>query len=153
MKKLLCLIAVIALFNVSNVKAQTYDIAAGLGLDFGGGTTFVGPSAKFFLSEPFAVQAEVMFEDGVTAITGLFSYNGAISGADGLNWFAGGGPSILFIGNGGGTEIALRPTLGLEYKITDVPLAFAFDWRPFIGLGDLGSEAAGFGVGIRYVIQ
>ncbi len=153
MKKLLCLCAAIALFGFNDVKAQDYEIAVGLGLDFGSGFTFVGPSGKFALSDVVTVQGELMFESGVTGLTGLIAYNGSFDGAEGLSWFAGGGVSALFFGNGFGTEFALRPTAGLEYKIADVPLAFSFDWRPFIGLGDINNEIGAFGLGVRYVIQ
>ncbi|WP_394973290.1 hypothetical protein [uncultured Croceitalea sp.] len=152
MKKLTFIL--FALIISSTINAQSsYTTAAGLGLDLFSGATLVGPSAKFFLAEEHAVQAEVMFESNLTVITGLYEYHGNIEGADGLNWFAGAGPSILLFGNGFGTEIAIRPVAGLDYKITDVPLAFSFDWRPFIGLGDLSNEIGAFGIGIRYVID
>lgn len=144
----------VVFIGLTESKAQSdYTIAAGLGIDFASGGTFIGPSAKFFLAEEHAIQGEFTFESGVSLLTALYEYNGDISGADGLNWFAGAGLSFVFISNGGGTEIAFRPVAGLEYKITDVPLAFSFDWRPFVGLGDLSNEIGAFGLGIRYVIQ
>ncbi|KSA11961.1 hypothetical protein [Maribacter dokdonensis] len=154
MKKLLFLVAAVILgTNVSNAQSD-YTFAAGLGLDLFSGVTLVGPSAKYFFAEEHAGQAELMFESGLTTLTGLYEYHGDISGADGLQWFAGAGPSILFFGEGIGTEIALRPIVGLDYKIDGVPLAFSFDWRPFIGLGDLlGNEVGAFGIGVRYVIE
>ena len=154
MKKLLFLVAAVILgTNVSNAQSD-YTFAAGLGLDLFSGVTLVGPSAKYFFAEEHAGQAELMFESGLTTLTALYEYHGDISGADGLQWFAGAGPSILFFGEGIGTEIALRPIVGLDYKIDGVPLAFSFDWRPFIGLGDLlGNEVGAFGIGARYVIE
>ena len=154
MKKLLFLVAAVILgTNVSNAQSD-YTFAAGLGLDLFSGVTLVGPSAKYFFAEEHAGQAELMFESGLTTLTALYEYHGDISGADGLQWFAGAGPSILFFGEGIGTEIALRPIVGLDYKIDGGPLAFSFDWRPFIGLGDLlGNEVGAFGIGVRYVIE
>ena len=153
MKKLFFAILVFTIIGSNQLKAQSdYIFAGGLGLDLFTGVTLVGPSAKYFLADEHAVQAELLFETGITTFTGIYEYHEDISGADGLKWFAGAGPSILF-GSGFGTEIALRPTAGLDYKINDVPLAFSFDWRPFIGLGDLSSEAGAFGIGIRYVIE
>ena len=148
MKKLLFLVAAVILgTNVSNAQSD-YTFAAGLGLDLFSGVTLVGPSAKYFFAEEHAGQAELMFESGLTTLTALYEYHGDISGADGLQWFAGAG------GEGIGTEIALRPIVGLDYKIDGVPLAFSFDWRPFIGLGDLlGNEVGAFGIGVRYVIE
>lgn len=154
MKKIVIITMAIFALGLSQINAQSdYTTAVGLGLDFGSGFTLVGPSAKFFLADVHAVQGEVMFESGVTVITGLYEYHGPISGADGLKWFAGAGPSILLFGDGIGAEIALRPTVGLDYKIDSVPLAFSFDWRPTIGLGDLNNEVGAFGLGIRYVIN
>lgn len=154
MKKLVTFAIALFAVGIVEMSAQSdYSFAAGLGLDFGSGATFVGPSAKYFFSDQHAVQGELMFESGLTAVTALYEYHGPISGADGLQWFAGAGPSIYFFGNGFGTELALRPTAGLDYKIDGVPLAFSFDWRPLIGLGDLGTEVGAFGLGIRYVIK
>ena len=154
MKKLLFLVVTLVTINMNNVNAQSdYTFAVGLGLDLFTGATLVGPSAKYFLADEHAIQGEILFESGLTTITGLYEYHADISGAEGLKWFVGGGPSILLFGNGFGSEVALRPTAGLDYKINDVPLAFSFDWRPFIGLGDLGNEVGAFGIGIRYVIE
>lgn len=151
-KSLVVVISVITLgWNVINAQSD-YTFAGGLGLDLFSGATLVGPSAKYFFTEQHAGQAELMFETGLTTITALYEYHGAISGADGLKWFAGAGPSILFV-KGLGTEIALRPVVGLDYKINNVPLAFSLDWRPFIGLGNLTNEVGAFGIGVRYVIQ
>jgi hypothetical protein len=153
MKKLTFILFALIIGNITVNAQSSYTTAAGLGLDLFSGATLVGPSAKFFLAEEHVIQAEVMFESNLTAITGLYEYHGNIEGANGLKWFAGAGPSILLFGNGFGTEIAIRPVAGLDYKIPDVPLAFSFDWRPFIGLGDLSNEAGAFGIGIRYVID
>ena len=154
MKKLLVLVAAVILgTNISNAQSD-YTFAAGLGLDLFEGVILVGPSAKYFFAENHAGQAEVMFESGLTTITALYEYHGAISGAEGLQWFAGAGPSFLLFSYGIGTEVALRPVVGLDYKIAGVPLAFSLDWRPFIGISDLlGNEVAAFGVGVRYVIK
>lgn len=154
MKKLVLVVLTMVAFGANRSNAQsTYTAAAGLGLDLFSGATLVGPSAKLFLEENHVIQGEIMFETNLTVITALYEYHENISGADGLKWFAGGGPSILFFGNGFGSEIALRPIAGLDYKINGVPLAFSFDWRPFIGLGDLSNEVGAFGLGIRYVIK
>ncbi len=154
MKKTIILCFAFIAFATTSFYAQSnYTIAAGLGLDLFSGATLVGPSAKFFFAEEHAAQAEILFESGLTTITGLYEYHGDISGAEGLKWFAGGGPSIFLFGNGFGSELALRPTAGLDYKINGAPLAFSFDWRPLIGLGDLGNEVGAFGLGIRYVIE
>lgn len=154
MKKLLSFILIMALFGTMGLKAQSsYIWAGGLGIDFSSDFTFVGPSGKYFFSEEHAIQAELTFESNVTGITALYEYHQEFAGAEGLKWFVGGGPSLLFFGRGIGTELALRPTAGLDYKIANVPLAISFDWRPIVALGDLRNEVGAFGLGVRYVFE
>jgi len=151
------IIVVIFILDMNTSYAQSDDTnAVGLGGDnFVEDTaTLVGPSAKYFLEKAHAVQGEVMFESDLTTITALYEYHGNISIATGLKWFAGVGPSFLVYGDGYGTEIAIRPIAGLDYKINGIPLALSLDWRPFLGFGSfLGNYAGAFGVGIRYVIK
>ena len=132
-------------------RAQSnYETALGLGIDFGDGQTLVGPSVKHFFAENHAGMGEVTFGDNVTFLTAMYQYHKEFPNADGFQWFAGGGPSIAFFD--GGADFFLRPVVGLDYKITNVPLALSFDWRPWIFLGDNGDtfEAARFGLGFRY---
>jgi hypothetical protein len=148
-------IATIALFiiGLSQVNAQSdYKKAVGLGIDFGTGFTLVGPSAKYFFKENQVAQAEVLFGSGITGVTFLYQYYGNIPSGNGLKWFAGIGPSFIFIG--GGTTFSARPNVGLDYKLDTIPLSFSFDWRPDIIISDDGGfQVARFGLGIRYVID
>ncbi|GGG56690.1 hypothetical protein GCM10011414_28160 [Croceivirga lutea] len=156
MKKLV--VTFIALFAFAfAVNAQSnYTAAVGLGLDLGDGFTFVGPSGKYFFNENNAAQFDLGFEDSVTSLTFLYSYHGQFSGAEGLQWFAGAGPSIWLIKDFD-SQILLRPHAGLDYKIADVPLAFSASWRPGIGLssGFEGDrfEAGIFALGFRYAFD
>lgn len=137
-----------------STQAQGYSTALGLGIDSGNGATFVGPSVKHFFTEHHAGQAEVTFETGVTAITALYQYHDAFEGANGLQWFAGGG-ATLFSGSGD-SLFALRGSLGLDFKIPGAPIALSFDWRPALALdGDVGNtfEAGAFGFGGRYTFN
>lgn len=154
MKKLI-LVACFALFVSASLSAQNYTTALGLGIDFGDGVTFVGPSVKHAFAEHHVGQAELGFEDGATAITALYQYHDQFENAGGLYWFAGGGASLFLI-DGGDSLFSLRGTVGLDYKIPDVPLAFSFDWRPALALdSDVNDrfEAGAFGIGIRYVLN
>lgn len=151
MKKITLLICLVTVFFVANSSAQVYQAAVGVGLDFGEGTTLVGPSGKYFFTENHAGMAEVLFGDGVTAINLLYQYHGQFSGAEGLQWFAGGGPSFLL--GSGNSDIGIRPMVGLDYKLTNVPLSFSFDWRPYISFDSGGSEFARFGLGFRYAFE
>lgn len=153
MKKLVAFTLLLSVFVVAQSRAQDYELAGGLGFDFGGGYTLIGPSAKYFFTEEHAAQAEILFETNLTVINGFYEYNSTIAEVDGLNWFAGGGISLWLFGNGFGSELALRPKAGVEYVIEDVPLVVSFDWRPIIGIGDLNNKAGAFGLSVKYIIQ
>ena len=147
MKQFATIMLMVLGIGIFSSKAQVYEAAAGLGLDFGDGETLVGFSGKYFFSDEHAAQAELLFGD-ITGVNLLYGYHGGFPGADTLQWFAGGGLGLLF--GDGNSDVGLRPMVGLDYKIGDIPLGFTFDWRPYISF-DEGSEAARFGIGIRYI--
>lgn len=153
MKKLLTFVLVVFAFGTADCYAQSsYTTAIGLGVDFGDGATLVGPSGKYFFTEEHAGQAEVLFGNGVTFIQAIYEYHGEFSGAEGLRWYAGGGPSFGF--SSGDSAIGLRPLVGLDFKIANAPLAVSFDWRPAIFFESGSSfEAARFGLGFRYAFD
>jgi len=136
--------------GVSQANAQIYNNSAGLAIDIGDGTTLVGPGFKHFFNANSAGEVELLFGNHTTIIQPMYSYNSGISGASGLNWLVGIGPAIAF-GNDK-TEVAIRPKAGLEYKISNVPLALSFDWRPMFWLSDGGGSNVGrFGLGFKFV--
>ncbi len=151
MKKLIYLTFAFFILTASQSFAQlNYKTAVGLGIDFGDGSTFVGPTIKHFFNTNNAVQGEVLFGDNLTTITGLYQYHGDFKGAAGLKWYLGVGPSFFLYD--GGSDIALRPVAGLDYKINGAPLALNFDWRPALIFyeNDSQFEAARFGIGFKY---
>lgn len=135
--------------TVSNAQS-TYKTSVGLGIDFGNGSTLVGPSLKHFFTQNNVGQFDVLFGNGYTIIEGLYEYHKPIPNATGLQWYAGAGIGVGLYD--GGSDFLVRPLVGLDYKINDVPLSFSFDWRPtiFIGNGDSDFEAGRFGLGFRY---
>lgn len=136
--------------GVSQVNAQIYKNSLGLSIDAGDGATLVGPELKHFFNANSAGQIALMFGNHVTVIQPMYTYNDAIKGADGLNWFAGMGPTIAFGDHT--SNVAIRPMAGLEYKIQNVPLDLTFDWRPAFWLSHGGgTEVARFGIGFRFV--
>jgi hypothetical protein len=154
MKKLfsfLVLIVTIFTFSTNSARAQDYKTGAGLQIDFGDGVTFVGPHIKHFFTQNNALEADILFGGSTTMIQAFYQYNSKISGAPGLKWYLGGGPAVQLYE--GGSDFYLRPMTGLDYKIPSAPIAFAFDWRPAIYLGDGGGnnfEPARFGLGFRF---
>lgn len=157
MKKLVVLVITVIAFGINTSNAQSsYTAAVGLGLDLFEGVTLVGPSGKYFFDENNVGQFDLGFEDGVTGLTFLYAYHKEFTGADGLRWFAGAGPSIFLVSDGD-SQFALRPHVGLDFKIPDVPLAFSASWRPLIGLSDGFDgdrfEAGAFALGFRYAFD
>ncbi|MET4138187.1 hypothetical protein [Pedobacter sp. UYP1] len=160
MKKLFTILGCLALTVATmNVKAQNYKTGLGLGLDFGDGTTLVGPSLRTHFNRNTALQAEVLFGGNTTVLQAFLQYNAPIKGARGLDWYIGGGPKVQiydrkrFFSNENYTAFYLVPVVGLDYKFRGAPLALAFDWRPSIYVGDnpfLGSEAGRFGLALRF---
>lgn len=151
MKKLSVVAVALCFFGTFALSAQSnYETALGLGIDFGDGQTLVGPSVKHFFADNHAGMAEVTFGDNVTFLSLMYQYHKAFPNAGNLQWFVGGGPSIAFFD--GDSDVLFRPVVGLDFKLGNVPLAFSFDWRPWIYFGDTNDdfEAARFGLGFRY---
>lgn len=132
-------------------SAQNYQTALGLRIDAGDGTTGVGFNAKHFFTRNNAIDANLIFYNGdVIGLGAEYQYNAPITGVAGLDWYLGVGPNFQF-GNGH-TNIQIRPVAGLDFKVPQAPIDFAFDWRPAFTLNnDFDSvNAARFGISIRY---
>ncbi len=157
MKKLLFTFiagAAILITNLNSARAQDYKTGLGLGLDFGNGSTLVGPSIKHFFNPNGAGQAEILFGNHTTALNVFYQHHGDVNGAQGLKWFVGGGPALHFFDFAGfsSTTFVLKPMAGLDYKIPAAPISFTFDWRPSIFFydSDTNIEPGRFGLGFRY---
>ncbi len=139
-------------FASKTFAQSSYKTAIGLGIDFGDGSTIVGPSIKHFFSEHSAVEAEVLFSSYFTVVGAFYQYNHSFKEAKELKWYLGAGPQILL--NDRGAGFAIRPMAGLDYKIKTLPLNFTFDWRPIIIIGSFPEfGAARFGLGVRYAYK
>jgi len=151
--------------GAQELKAQSrYRTALGLGVDVGDGPTLVGPQIKHFFDGQNAGNAQVLFGDDVTVLGVDYSYNQAIRGANGLSWYVGVGPQLTFINHGrwhsghwdgdNHTDVAIRPAVGLEFKIPTAPLAFHFDWKPWWNLShDSDFEPARFTLGFKFTLK
>ncbi|SKB54120.1 hypothetical protein SAMN05660841_01095 [Sphingobacterium nematocida] len=148
----------------SAVQAQSYRTSLGVGIDVGDGPTLGGPQIKHFFDSQNAGNAQVLFGDNVTLIGVDYSYNQAIRGARGLSWYVGIGPQIAFLDNDNiwfdddhrdnHTHVAIRPAIGLEFKIPSAPLAFHFDWKPWWNLTHNSSfEPSRFTLGFKFTLK
>jgi hypothetical protein len=155
MKKLFILTFAALSLSLGAMAQSTYKNSLGLGLDFGSGQTLVGPSFKHFFNGNSAIQPELLFGNHLTRVQAFYPYHQGISGAQGLNWYIGGGAGLEFLdkkyyGNND-THFLLMPQAGLDFKIPGAPIALDFDWRPTAYIGDYsGFEAGRFGFGFRF---
>lgn len=148
------IITVLFLFGIQNVHAQAYKNALGIGIDLGNGSTLAGPQYKHSMDGKNALNAQVLFGDNLTAIGVDYSYNQPITGASGLWWYVGVGPQITFHDKVDKTYFAIRPALGIEYKIPTVPLGFHFDWKPWWNLSEhTDFEAGRFSLGFKFILN
>ncbi|MFC6099293.1 hypothetical protein [Olivibacter domesticus] len=156
-KGFLPLLAVFLLVFLAQESKAQYRTALGLGIDLGDGRTLVGPQLKHFFSANDAGNVQVLFADNNVLLGADYSYNQAIRGARGLNWYIGVGPQLNFVDHGpfgNKTYFAIRPALGLEYKVPSAPLAFHFDWKPWWNLTDESNfEASRFSIGFKYTFN
>lgn len=148
----------------SNAQAR-YRTALGIGIDLGDGPTLVGPQIKHFFDGANAGNAQVLFGNDITVLGVDYSYNQAINGTNGLTWYVGIGPQLAFVDNGrwwygkddwdgNETFFALRPAVGLEFKIPSAPLAFHFDWKPWWNLSNYSNfEPARFTLGFKFTLN
>jgi hypothetical protein len=152
MKKIFFLTLTTCLLLSFSGKAQSddksYNSAIGLKLLDGAGITY-----KHFLEENKAIELVGFFWNRGTRITGLYEFHFDINELDGLKWYVGPGAHVSLYNTkyGGGTTIGLDGVLGLDYKISTLPLNLSIDWQPSyefgLGRGFVGSWG---GLGVRY---
>lgn len=156
MKKLIfTLIAGFALLtmNVSNANAQDYKNA--IGGRFG---TANGISFKTGLSKGAMLELIGNFRSNNSFdyfnLTGLYEVYKPINGAQGLNFYYGGGATIGSVkakGYDGDVYISANGVLGLDYKFNGVPFNLSLDWVPAFQLTpNTGFYGGDVGLGVRF---
>lgn len=153
MKKILILTAAMLSLSVCSIAQRKSD---------GGYTTAAGikfsPSAlsvKHFLSEGTAVEGLGYLWSKAFRITALYEVHHDLDIVDNLRWYYGGGAHVGFYASkyGGGTGIGIDGVLGLDYKLSELPLNLSLDWQPSFEFGN--SYGNGFtgnwgGIAVRY---
>lgn len=159
MKKIFLLLFAFVCLAAAGVNAQTY--RTGLGAKFYTGNGSIGGvNVRHSTKENTALEGSLLFFNGGIGIEGLYEYQGPINGAEGLEYFVGGGAMIGF-GTGprynddhnNSTEFALRLTGGLDYKFTGAPLDVSLGLDPFFFLAPSTGSYLSLGIGLRYVIK
>lgn len=154
MKKIFLLAVIAIALSATQSFAQRTSTSAGLGIDFGDGSTLVGPTFKHFFNSQDAIQADLLFGANTTWLGGYYQYHGSFKDTRALKWYVGVGPQLGFHDDkyyGNGTDVYLRPMTGLEVKIPSAPISLSLDWRPIWKLSnDSDFEPARFGLQFRF---
>ncbi|MBA2499163.1 MAG: hypothetical protein H0V30_05500 [Chitinophagaceae bacterium] len=147
MKKIMVFnLAFMLLVCFNNANAQDYRSALGVRLSSSPAVVNNSVSFKYFTSESLALEALLTFSDPV-AIGLLFEKHRPF-GAEGLQWFYGGGG---YVGFGGNTNVGGMGIIGLDYKFTNVPLNLSLDWKPELNvISDINFEPAAIGFSARF---
>ena len=152
MKKTTLLFAIIFL-AVAGAKAQTYSTAVGAKFYTGNGSVG-GLNIRHSLTENTAVEGSLLFYSGGVGLEGLYQYQAPIAGAEGLQYFVGGGGMLGFgTGRNNSTTFALRLTGGVDYKFADAPIDVSLGFDPFFYLAPTTGSNLALGIGLRYVLK
>lgn len=169
-KTLTNLFTILITISLSTVSyGQSYKTAIGLkggsigGLAFGGG----GVNLKHFIGGKNALEFTV--GGGVNHFRGqaLYEWQNDINAVDGLAWYVGAGGSIGAWGNShyhpvrdvtysSGLYLGANAVGGVDWSIeplTSVPLDFAVDMGPYVGI--INSNVFGWGgsFAVRYILK
>jgi hypothetical protein len=146
-------ISTIIISNAQNL-GSTYTTAVGLRV------YPAGISIKSFIKPNRALEGIAYFYNYGFRATGLYEIHGDVEGVDGLKWYVGPGAHIGFWNDNwkgkypdrnNGVAIGVDGVLGIDYKITGIPLSVSIDWQPsfnFVGYNYF--EGGWGGAGVRY---
>ncbi len=136
------------------VNAQTYKTAIGAKFYTGDGS-IGGINIRYSTAQHTALEGSLLFFSGGIGIEGLYQYQGDIAGAEGLQYFVGGG-GLLGFGTGHNNSsalFALRLTGGVDYKFADAPIDISLGFDPFFYLAPSTGSNLALGIGLRYVLK
>lgn len=147
-------ILIIALFVTSAVISQTnYKTAIGIRAGETSGLT-----VKQFVGSSTAIEGIFGAWRYGFSVTGLFEKYVPAFNTNGLNWYYGAGGHVSFRNSyydryyyyknhnvyvenyyyNGGIGLGIDGVVGLEYKLNTAPIAFSFDFKPFLEINTRG---------------
>ncbi len=134
-------------------NAQNYKTAIGAKFYTGNGS-LGGINVRHNMSASTALEGSLLFFNGGLGLEGLYEFQGPISGANGLNYFVGGG-GLLGFSTGGNSEaiFALRLTGGIDYTFADAPINVSLGFDPFFYVAPNTGSNLALGIGFRYTIR
>ena len=154
MKKVPVLLFALMCLAVAGANAQTYQTAVGAKFYTGSGS-IGGINIRHSTTTNTALEGSLLFFSGGLGIEGLYEYQAPIAGAEGLQYFVGGG-GMLGYGTGkhnnNSALFALRLTGGVDYKFADAPINISLAFDPFFYLAPSTGSNLALGIGLRYVL-
>ena len=114
----------------------------------------LGLNVRHSIAVNTALEGSLLFFSGGVGIEGLYEYQVPINGAEGLQYFVGGGGMLgIGTGNHDGASFALRLTGGLDYKIPDAPINVSLGLDPFFYLAPSTGSTLALGIGLSNVLE
>jgi hypothetical protein len=148
MKKYITLSVISLLLLGYCSSAQEYKMGLGIRLSSAQATVNNAVSFKYFLNENHALEGLLSFDPATVGV--LYEFHRPL-GAQGFQWFFGGGGYIAFSGD---NVVGAMGVVGLDYKFQSIPLNLSLDWKPELSLvKDISFEAAAIGLSIRFAFR
>lgn len=124
----------------------------------------VGVNYKLFLTEKNALDLELDFHKTGLEFIGLYNWQVAVDGVEGLFWYYGVGANFGRWSDAAQTRMAvgIDGQIGLEFKPNEIPFAFSLDYTPNFSIAkdywkgtntntyDAGFWAQNWAIGIKY---
>jgi hypothetical protein len=160
MKKVFLLLFAFVCLAAVTVNAQTYQTALGAKFYTGDRDGSIGGvNIRHSTTVNTALEGSLLFYNGGVGLEGLYEYQAPINGAEGLQYFVGGG-AMLGLGTGpryndhnNSTAFALRLTGGVDYNFANAPIAVSLALDPFFYLAPYTGSKLALGIVLRYVLN
>ena len=148
MKALWMIVFVFGTVAFSSAKAQHAPVAIGVRISSSAPVINSSVSARFYMNNKQAIETLLSFDP---LALGVMYEAFRTLGAEGLNWFYGGGVYTSFKKP---VNAGLQGVVGLDYNFAGVPLNLSIDWKPELSLTrTVNFEPAAVGVSARFVIR
>ncbi len=144
MKKIIVLLFVMVLAS-AKLSAQDYNWAIGVR----GGVTMSGLSVKYNFDPANSIEGMLDFAQGFNIVALYERHIPVIT--NGFRFYYGAGANLgAWHHHDDKFTLGIDGIVGLEYKISSIPLAFSLDYKPFLNfIGHTGFHAADFGLTIK----
>lgn len=156
-KNIIALLIVITALSFQKASAQDYKTALGVRLSSSAASVNNSISIKHFINDKTAIEGLLSFGDPL-ALGALIEFHKPL-GAEGLQYYYGGGGYISFVKTYNATKSAYNTNanfggqgvIGLDYKFATVPLNISLDWKPELNIvTDINFEPAAIGFTARF---